>query len=115
MGITTTPLDYIHWAIYSSHPSYGLPLSLELQALKQVFGQCTSSAGLSEVAADQELQCADPDVPWPEALQGDRVDLEVSGVRCVLLSRARLRMNESDQKIDVVSTLYLIAAFLRVQ
>lgn len=84
MGITTTPLDYIHWAIYSSHPSYGLPLSLELQALKQVFDQCTSRAGLSEVAADQELQCADPDVPWPEALQGDRVDLEVSGVRCLL-------------------------------
>ena len=61
MDINPTPPDYIHYASFQPH--YGLPPSLELQGLKQVFGQCTSSAGLSKIAADQELQCADPDVP----------------------------------------------------
>ena len=34
-----------------STPGYGLPLSLEADV-----GQCTSSAGLSEIATDHELQ-----------------------------------------------------------
>ena len=39
-----------------STPGYGLPLSLELQGLKQNVSQCTSSAGLSEIATDHEVQ-----------------------------------------------------------